>query len=89
MPVLFSYCLAYNIVTLIFVSNIYKDQSASLGYMYFFPAFWILAGLILIILYVQKKVRFETRWEKVLLILSTPGPFLVLVSVLSMLAGAL
>ena len=71
------FCIAYNIITLYFISDIQRDQSASLGYVFIFPVFWIIAGIILGLLFWFKRIRLSTIWDKILLFFSTPLALLI------------
>ena len=51
-----------------------RDQSSSLGYLYIFPAFWLLGGIILVILFWFKKIRLQNFVDIILLFFSTPFP---------------
>jgi hypothetical protein len=74
---LIAFCIVYNIITLYFISDIQRDQSASLGYVFIFPVFWIIAGIILGVLFWIKKARLNTLWDKLLLFFSTPFALLI------------
>jgi len=69
--------ILYNIITLAFISNIQQDQSASLGYVFIFPVFWIIAGIVLSLLFRSKRATLKTFWDKFLLFFSTPIPLLL------------
>ncbi len=74
---LIAFCIVYNIITFYFISNIQQDQSSSLGYVIIFPLFWIIAGIILGVLFWLKKASLITLWDKLLLFFSTPFPLLI------------
>jgi len=74
---LIAFCIVYTILTIYFISDIQRDQSASLGYVFIFPVFWIIAGIILGLLFWLKKIRLTTIWDKILLFFSTPLVLLI------------
>jgi len=71
------FCVTYNLITLNYVWNVQHDPSDSLGYIYIFPIFWLMAGIALIVLFRLKKAALQTRWDKWLLFFSTPLPLLM------------
>lgn len=71
-PVLIIFAIIFNIITGIFILNIINDQSSSLGYLYIFPIFWIISGIILSLLSKQKFVNFVGITDKILFFFSTP-----------------
>ena len=68
------FAIAYTTITLIFFWNIYSDQSASLGYVFIFPWFWIVGGLLLGGLLYWKKIKVKSKSDWVTLIFATPIP---------------
>jgi len=66
------YFIAYNFVTIYFISEIYRDQSASLGYALMFPVFWIIAGIVILLW--RKKIIISSWLDKILVFCSTPIP---------------
>jgi glucan phosphoethanolaminetransferase (alkaline phosphatase superfamily) len=81
--VLLAFAIVYVIITISFLHNIQKDQSASLGYVFIFPIFWIIGGMILGLLFWFKKVRLQTIANKLLLLFSTPLPLLTVFIIFS------
>ena len=71
-PVLIIFAVIFNIITGIFILNIINDQSSSLGYLYIFPIFWIISGIILSLLSKRKIVNFAGITNKILFFFSTP-----------------
>lgn len=67
-------------MTIAFISNIYRDQSSSLGYVFIFPVFWIIAGIILIVLFRRKKIRLNFWLDKLVLVCSTPVTIFLIVA---------
>ena len=82
------YFVVYTLITLYFISDIRRDQSASLGYLFIFPTFWIIAALALVVLLWLKKVAISTLWDKLLVGLSTPIPLLLGFFIFSRLTSA-
>ncbi|WP_152270714.1 hypothetical protein [Agriterribacter humi] len=74
---LIGFFLLYNGITLYFISDINRDQSSSLGYVFIFPVFWIIAAIALGLLFWFKKATLKTLWDKLLLFFSTPIPLLL------------
>jgi hypothetical protein len=68
------FAITYTATTLFFFGNIYSDQSSSIGYLYFFPFFWIIGAIILGGLFYWRKIKLETKWDWVTLTLATPIP---------------
>lgn len=66
------YFIAYNFITIYFISEIYRDQSSSLGYALMFPIFWLIAGIVLGILFWRKKIIIGSWLDKILVFCSTP-----------------
>ena len=83
------YFIAYNLVTIYFISEMYRDQSASLGYVLLFPIFWGIAGVILGILLWRKKIKISSWVDKILIACSTPIPVFILLAFQSTLSGGL
>lgn len=72
-PILILFAFIYNIITGIFIYNIFQDQSSSLGYVIlFFPVFWVISAIILFLLYWKKVIDFKGIINKILLFFSTP-----------------
>ena len=59
------------------MSEMYRDQSASLGYVLIFPIFWVIAGIILGLLFWLKKAKVSSWLDKILVVCSTPIPIFV------------
>jgi len=81
--VLLTFAIVYTIITISFINNIQQDQSASLGYVFIFPVFWIIAGIILGLLFWFKKIRLQTLADRFFLLFSTPLPLLLVFLVFS------
>ena len=71
---LLTFFVLYALVTIYFIYDIKRDQSSSLIYLYIFPVFWLLGGIILVLLFWFKKIRLQSSGDKVLLFFSTPLP---------------
>ena len=80
--------LLYNGITLYFISDINRDQSASLGYVFIFLVFWIIGAIVLGLLFLFKKATLKTLWDKLLLFFSTPIPLLLAFFIFSRLTSA-
>lgn len=72
--ILLIYAIVYSVITLFFITEIKRDQSASLGYVFIFPIFWIIAGILLILLFRWTNIKIQTITDKISLLLSTPMP---------------
>ncbi len=70
--------IVYSLITIYFIYDIQRDQSASLGYVFIFPVFWILAGIALGLLFWIKKIKLKSATDVFLLIFSTPIPLLLI-----------
>lgn len=67
----------------------YRDQSASLGYVLIFPIFWILTGIILGVLFWLKKIKVNSWVDRIVITCATPIPVFILLSFQSLLSGGL
>lgn len=79
------FAILYTAITIYFVVDIKRDESASIGYLFLFPAFWLVGGLILGLLFWLTKIKLTTPLDKVTLAFSTPGPMIVFFFIWSML----
>ncbi|POS00525.1 hypothetical protein Q361_1773 [Flavobacterium croceum DSM 17960] len=70
------FAIIYTAITVYFVIDIKHDESASLGYLFLFPAFWLIGGLLLGLLFWLTKIKAKTTIDKISLAFSTPGPML-------------
>jgi hypothetical protein len=79
--ILLIYFIVYSLITICFIYNIKHDHShdSLLGYIFILPFFWIISGIVLARLFFRKELRLFTVIDWVLLFLSTPIPFLILV----------
>jgi glucan phosphoethanolaminetransferase (alkaline phosphatase superfamily) len=83
------YALIYSVFTFYFVIEMNKDQSVSLGYVIFiFPIFWIIAGIVLGILFWLTKIKIRTVTDKIAMIFSTPIPLFIFFFIWSALQGS-
>jgi len=64
LPVLLVFAFFYNAITLLFIHNIYQDESTSLGYLFVFPIFWIIAGISIVIYIRADKIKITNYLEK-------------------------
>jgi glucan phosphoethanolaminetransferase (alkaline phosphatase superfamily) len=72
------YAIVYSALTIYFITEMNKDQSASLGYVIFvFPIFWVIAGLVLGVLFWLAKIKIRTVLDKIAMIFSTPIPIFI------------
>lgn len=76
-PILIVFAFFYNAITLFFIYNIYQDESNSLGYLFIFPIFWIIAGISIVIYIRTDKIKISNYLEKIVLGFSTPLPFFI------------
>ncbi len=67
----------------------YRDQSASLGYVLMFPIFWIIAGIILGVLLWLKKIKINSWLDTIIIACSTPIPVFILLAFQNILSGGL
>src|SRR5690554_5409913 len=86
--ILLLYSIVYSVITLYFISEMQRDQSASLGYVFLFPIFWIIAGLILVALFKLNKIKLLTITDKISLVFSTPIPLFVFAFIWSLLPSS-
>lgn len=82
---LVTFAITYTAITIYFVADIKRDESASLGYLFLFPTFWLIGGLMLGLLFWFTKIKVSKTLHKIALIFSTPGPTLVFFFIWSML----
>lgn len=71
---LLTFAIVYNVITLYFVYKMTDDPSSSIGYIFILPSFWIVAGIILGILFWTKLIKQTTKIDDWLFIFSTPLP---------------
>ena len=83
--ILLIYAVVYSVITLYFISEMQRDQSASLGYVLLFPIFWAIAGLLLGLLFWLTKIKIQTIADKLAIVFSTPIPLFVFVFIWSLL----
>ena len=76
-------------MTIYFISEMYRDQSASLGYVLIFPFFWVGLGIILGLLFWFKKIKMSSWLDKIFLACSTPIPIFILLAFQSIQSGGL
>ncbi len=76
-PILLAFAFFYNLITSFFVHNINQDESNSLGYLFIFPIFWIVAGISIVIYIRTDKIKITNYLEKIVLGFSTPLPFFI------------
>lgn len=86
--ILLIYSIVYSVITLCFISEMQRDQSASLGYVLLFPIFWAIAGLLLGLLFWLTKINIQTFVDKIAIVFSTPIPLLVFVFFWSLIPGS-
>lgn len=69
------FAVVYTLITLGLYGNMKEDQSMTIAYvLLYFPAFWIIGGLLLGFLLKFKKVRIKTPIDFGAFIMSTPLP---------------
>ncbi len=76
-PILLVFAFFYNAITLLFIYNINVNQSSSLGYIFIFPIFWIIAGISIFVYIRADKIKINNFLEIIVLGLSTPIPLFV------------
>lgn len=76
-PILIVFAFFYNAITLFFIFNMYQDESSSLGYLFIFPIFWIIAGILIAVYIRADKIKINNYLERFVLGFSTPIPFFV------------
>jgi hypothetical protein len=86
--ILIIFAIIYTAITIYFVADIKRDQSASLEYLFLFPAFWLIGGLILGLLFWLTKIKIQTTLDRITLAFSTPGPMLAFFFIWSMLPSS-
>lgn len=79
------FAIIYTAITVYFIVDIKRDESASLGYLFLFPAFWLVGGVILGLLFWLTKIKIKTTIDRITLALSTPGPMLAFIFIWSVL----
>jgi len=83
--VLLIFATVYTLITIYFIYDIKRDESASLGYLFIFPVFWMIAGILLGLLFWLTKIKLRTVSDKIALALSTPVPLFIFVFAWSLL----
>ena len=86
--ILLIYSIAYSAIILYFISEMLRDQSASLGYAFLFPIFWATADLLLGLLFWLTKIKIQTLKDKIAIAFSTPIPLFVFAFIWSLLPGS-
>jgi hypothetical protein len=76
-PILLAFAFFYNLIISFFVHTINQDESNSLGYLFIFPIFWIVAGISIAIYIRTDKIKITNNLEKIVLVFSTPLPFFI------------
>jgi len=71
---IFIFSAIYCIITLLFIFDAIAHQSESLKYIVFFPAFWIIAAIVLFILVRLKVIIIQSTLDYVALLFATPIP---------------
>lgn len=71
------FAIIYTTMTLVFILNIYSDQSASLGYALIFPWLWTFGAILLGGLLYWNKIKVKSKSDWVTLIFATPLPTLL------------
>lgn len=69
------FAIVYNLLTILMIAYMMKDQSSSLGFIFIFPIFWIFLGIILFI--IQKDMKNKDLTEKILIYFATPIPLFI------------
>lgn len=65
-----------------------SDQSASLGYLFIFPIFWIVAGIILIFSIKLNKIKIKGFLDNLILSFSTPLPLFIFLLIWHLLSSS-
>jgi hypothetical protein len=76
-PFLLIFAFFYTAITLFFINDLNNNQSASLGYLFIFPIFWIIAGIILIFSIKYNKIKIKGALDILILSFSTPIPLFI------------
>lgn len=71
------FAIIYTTITVYFLVDIKRDESASLGYFFLFPVFWLIGGLVLGLLFWLIKIKINTTIDKISFAFSTPGPMII------------
>jgi hypothetical protein len=79
------FSILHTAITIYFVVDIKSNESASLRYLFLFPAFWLVGGLILGLLFWLTKIKLKTTLDKITVAFSTPAPMIVFFFIWSML----
>lgn len=76
-PFLIIFAFFYTAITLFFIDDLNSNQSGSLRYVFVFPFFWIVAGIILLLSISINKIKIKGSLDVLLLSFSTPIAFIV------------
>lgn len=68
------FSILYTGLTVYFFYDIQQDQSASIAYLFIFPAFWVITGGFLGLTMWLGKIKVDNTWNILGLTFSTPGP---------------
>jgi hypothetical protein len=82
------FAIIYTAITIYFIVDINRDASASLGYLFVFPWFWLIGGITLGLLFWLTKIKIKTILDRITLAFSTPGPVLVFFFIWSVLPSS-
>ena len=82
--ILIVFSIVFYIVTFFIIAKMLQDQSASLGFVLIvFPAFWIIAIILLVALLIVYRKTKKTILDWVLILLCTPIPTILISFILS------
>ena len=73
--------LVYSLVTIIFIYDLDRDQSASLGYVFVFPIFWVIFGVLLFFIMKKRQIRPTNLAQRLLIGISTPIPLFIFIAI--------
>src|SRR3954452_25000798 len=66
------YNISYYLITILLFQQARHDPSSSLGVAFFILIFWIVAGIILIVLYKRRIIKVERLADKIAMFTATP-----------------
>ena len=76
---LWAFCSLYNLITIAFIAHAVSiHDSSGLAYVFYFPVFWVVSGIVLWMLYRAREISIKGRTAILLVFFSTPAPVIML-----------
>ena len=75
--------IGYSFITFLLYQQTQQDPSTSLGVAFFAVFFWIVAGILLLVLYRKHVIKVETFLDKLGMVTATPIVTFILIQVVA------